>query len=136
MFSTATPLTYANNEKKPMLSQYIPVMVGVLWAALLAAVLIGVSLLFGPKRPTPEKRSTYECGIDPMIGDARARFSIKFYVVAVLFLLFDVEVVFMYPWAVLLRKLGLLGLIEMMTFLLVLVVAFVYVWKKGALNWE
>ena len=119
-----------------MLSQYIPVIVGILWAALLAAALIGVSLLFGPNRPTPEKRSTYECGIDPMIGDARARFSIKFYVVAVLFLLFDVEVVFMYPWAVLLRKLGLLGLIEMMTFLLVLVVAFVYVWKKGALNWE
>ena len=119
-----------------MLSQYIPVIVGVLWAALLAALFVGVSLLFGPNRPTPEKRSTYECGIDPMLGDARARFSIKFYVVAVLFLLFDVEVVFMYPWAVLLRKLGLLGLIEMMTFLLVLVVAFVYVWKKGALNWE
>ena len=119
-----------------MLSQYIPVIVGVLWAAFLAALLIGVSLLFGPRRPTPEKNSTYECGIDPMIGDARARFSIKFYVVAVLFLLFDVEVVFMYPWAILLRKLGLLGLIEMMTFLLVLVVAFVYVWKKGALNWE
>ena len=119
-----------------MLSQYIPVIVGVLWAALLAAVFVVVSLLFGPSRPTPEKGTTYECGIDPMIGDARARFSIKFYVVAVLFLLFDVEVVFMYPWAVLLRKLGLLGLIEMMTFLLVLVVAFVYVWKKGALNWE
>ncbi len=119
-----------------MLSPYIPVFVGILWAALLAAVLIGVSLLFGPNRPTPEKRSTYECGIDPMIGDARTRFSIKFYVVAVLFLLFDVEVVFMYPWAVLLKRLGLLGLIEMMTFLLVLVVAFVYVWKKGALNWE
>jgi len=134
--SAAAPLTYADNEKKPMLSQYIPVIVGVLWAALLAAVFVGLSLLFGPKRPTPEKGTTYECGIDPMIGDARARFSIKFYVVAVLFLLFDVEVVFMYPWAVLLRKLGLLGLIEMMTFLLVLVVAFVYVWKKGALNWE
>jgi len=134
--NTAAPLTCADNEKKPMLSQYIPIIVGVLWAALLAAVLIGVSLLFGPNRPTPEKGSTYECGIDPMIGDARTRFSIKFYVVAVLFLLFDVEVVFMYPWAVLLRKLGLLGLIEMMTFLLVLVVAFVYVWKKGALNWE
>jgi NADH:ubiquinone oxidoreductase subunit 3 (subunit A) len=119
-----------------MSSQYIPVIVGFLWAAFLAAVLIGVSLLFGPRRPTPQKRSTYECGIDPMIGDARARFSVKFYVVAVLFLLFDLEVVFMYPWAVLLRKLGLLGLIEMMTFLLVLVVALVYVWKKGALNWE
>ena len=124
------------NEKIPMLSPYIPVFVGILWAAVLAAVLIGVSLLFGPNRPTPEKRSTYECGIDPMIGDARTRFSIKFYVVAVLFLLFDVEVVFMYPWAVLLKRLGVLGLIEMMTFLLVLVVAFVYVWKKGALHWE
>jgi NADH:ubiquinone oxidoreductase subunit 3 (subunit A) len=123
-------------RESAMLSQYIPVIVGFLWAAFLAAVLIGVSLLFGPKRPNPQKRSTYECGIDPMIGDARARFSVKFYVVAVLFLLFDLEVVFMYPWAVLLRKLGLLGLIEMMTFLLVLVVAFVYVWKKGALNWE
>jgi len=119
-----------------MLSEYIPVVVGIVWAALLAAILIGVSLLFGPRRPNPEKQSTYECGVAPMIGDARARFSIKFYVVAVLFLLFDIEVVFMYPWAILLRKLGLLGLIEMMTFLLVLVVAFVYVWKKGALNWE
>ena len=126
----------ADSEKEPMLSQYIPVIVSILWAAFLAALLIGVSLLFGPSRPTPVKKSTYECGIEPMIGDARARFSIKFYVVAVLFLLFDLEVVFMYPWAILLRKLGLLGLIEMMTFLLVLVVAFVYVWKKGALNWE
>ena len=119
-----------------MLSQYLPVVVGILWAVFLAAVLIGVSLLFGPRRSTPEKKSAYECGIAPMIGDARARFSIKFYVVAVLFLLFDLEVVFLYPWAVLLRRLGLLGLIEMMTFLLVLIVAFVYVWRKGALNWE
>jgi len=119
-----------------MLSQYIPVIVGILWAAFLAALLIGFSLLFGPNRPNREKGSTYECGVDPMIGDARTRFSIKFYVVAVLFLLFDIEVVFMYPWAILLRKLGLLGLIEMMTFLLVLVVAFVYIWRKGALNWE
>ena len=136
MYNTAAPRKHADNEKKPMLSQYIPVIVGVLWAALLADIFVGVSLLLGPRRPTPEKGTTYACGIDPMIGDARARFSIKFYVVAVLFLLFDLEVVFMYPWAVLLRKLGLLGLIEMMTFLLVLVVAFVYVWKKGALNWE
>jgi NADH-quinone oxidoreductase subunit A len=119
-----------------MISQYIPVLVGILWAAFLAAVLIGVSQLFGPRQINPEKTSTYECGVDPMIGDARARFSIKFYVVAVLFLLFDIEVVFMYPWAILLKKLGLLGLVEMMTFMLVLVVAFIYVWKKGALNWE
>ncbi len=119
-----------------MMSQYIPIVVGILWAVALAAILIGVSLFFGPRRSAPGKNSPYECGIEPMIGDARRRFSIKFYVVAVLFLLFDIEVVFMYPWAILLRKLGLLGLVEMMTFLLVLVVAFVYVWKKGALNWE
>jgi NADH-quinone oxidoreductase subunit A len=119
-----------------MLSQYIPVGVGILWALFLAVVFILVSYLFGPKKPSPSKNSPYECGIEPIIGDARTRFSIKFYVTAVLFLLFDIEVVFMYPWAILLRKLGLLGLVEMMTFLFILVVAFVYVWKKGALNWD
>lgn len=119
-----------------MLSQYIPVGVGILWALFLAVVFILVSYLFGPKKPSPSKDSPYECGIEPTIGDARTRFSIKFYVTAVLFLLFDIEVVYMYPWAVLLRKLGLLGLVEMMTFLFILVVAFVYVWKKGALNWD
>ena len=136
MDRTAALLTYADNEKKPMLSQYIPVIVGVLWAALLAAVLIGVSLLFGPNRPTPEKKSTYECGIDPMIGDARARFSIKFYVVAVLFLLFDVEVVFMYPWAVALDELKLFGLIEMVVFVVILAVAYVFIWGRGGLEWD
>ena len=119
-----------------MLSQYIPILVGILWAFFLAAVLIGVSYLFGPRKLTPEKTSTYECGIDPLVDTTRTRFSIKFYMTAVLFLLFDIEVVFMYPWAILLRKLGILGLIEMLTFILILVVAFVYVLKKGALNWE
>ncbi len=119
-----------------MLSQYFPVGVGILWALFLAVTFVVVSYLFGPKKPNPSKNSPYECGIEPLIGDARTRFSIKFYVTAVLFLLFDIEVVFMYPWAVVLRKLGLLGLVEMMTFIFVLVVAFVYVWKKGALNWD
>jgi len=119
-----------------MISQYIPVAVGIVWAILLACIFIGVSQIFGPRRLTPEKTSPYECGIDSPIGDARTRFSIKFYVTAMMFLLFDIEVVFMYPWAVLLRKLGWLGLIEMGTFLLVLLFAFIYVWRKGALNWE
>ena len=119
-----------------MLSQYIPIGIGILWAALLALTFIIVSYLFGPRRYSPQKAGPYECGIEPMIGDARSRFSIKFYVTAVLFLIFDIEVVFMYPWAVLLRKLGLLGLIEMMTFIFVLAVALIYVLKKGALNWE
>lgn len=119
-----------------MVSQYIPVGVGIIWAIFLVAVFIALSYLFGPKESNPSKDAPYECGIEPLIGDARARFSIKFYVTAVLFLLFDIEVVFMYPWAILLRKLGLLGLVEMMTFIFVLVVAFIYVWKKGALNWD
>jgi NADH-quinone oxidoreductase subunit A len=119
-----------------MISQYIPILVGILWAIFLAALFIGVSALFGPRRLTPEKTSIYECGVEPLIGDARNRFSVKFYVTAVLFLLFDIEVVFLYPWAILLRKLGLLGLIEMMTFILVLMVALIFILKKGALNWE
>jgi NADH-quinone oxidoreductase subunit A len=119
-----------------MESQYIPVAVGIAWAVFLSATLILVSHLFGPKRSTPTKDAPYECGIEPTIGDARNRFSIKFYVVAMLFLLFDIEVVYMYPWAVLLRQLGFPGLAAMMTFILILVVAFAYVWKKGALNWE
>jgi NADH-quinone oxidoreductase subunit A len=119
-----------------MLAQYIPIGVSIIWAIFLVAVFIILSHLFGPRKPTPEKTAPYECGIEPMIGDARSRFSIKFYVTAVLFLLFDIEVVFMYPWAILLRKLGLTGLIEMMIFIFILVVAFVYVWRKGALNWD
>jgi len=119
-----------------MLAQYIPVAVGIVWAVLLAGLLIGTSQLFGPRRLTPEKTSTYECGIEPLVDTTRARFSVKFYVTAMLFLLFDIEIVYMYPWAILLRKLGLLGLFEMLTFVLVLVVAFVYILRKGALRWD
>lgn len=119
-----------------MLAQYIPVAVGVVWAVFLAALLIALSQLFGPRRLTPEKTSTYECGVEPLVDTTRTRFSVKFYVTAMLFLLFDIEIVYMYPWAVVLRKLGVLGLIEMLTFVLILVVAFVYILKKGALRWD
>ena len=130
------PVQPSGQWKGFMESQYIPVGVGIAWAIFLSALLIVLSHFFGPKKSSPSKGAPYECGIDSLIGDARSRFSIKFYVIAMLFLLFDIEIVFMYPWAILLRQLGLLGLIEMMTFVLVLVVAFLYVWKKGALNWE
>lgn len=119
-----------------MLSQYIPVLVGIVWAVFLAVLLIGLSYLFGPRRLTPEKTSIYECGVEPMIGDARSRFSVKFYVTAVLFLLFDIEVVYLYPWAVQLRELGVTGLVAMVGFLLIFAIALVYVYKKGALRWE
>ena len=99
-----------------------------------ASVMIGLSILLGPRNPTPEKRAPYECGM-PAVGDARERQSVKFYLVAMIFLLFDIEVAFLYPWAVALRDLGWPGLVQIVTFFLILLVGFVYVWRKGVLDW-
>jgi NADH-quinone oxidoreductase subunit A len=98
------------------------------------AVMIGLSVLLGPRNPTPEKLAPYECGM-PAVGDARERQSVKFYLVAMIFLLFDIEVAFLYPWAVSLRDLGWSGFIQIVTFVLILLVGFVYVWRKGVLDW-
>src|SRR5829696_9847011 len=98
------------------------------------AVMIGLSVLLGPKNPTPEKLAPYECGM-PAVGDARERQSVKFYLVAMIFLLFDIEVAFLYPWAVAFRDLGWPGLVQIITFFLILLVGYVYVWRKGALDW-
>jgi NADH-quinone oxidoreductase subunit A len=97
-------------------------------------VMIGMSLLLGPKNPTPEKLAPYECGM-PAVGDARERHSVKFYLVAMIFLLFDIEVAFLYPWAVALRDLGWVGFAQLVTFFMVLSVGYVYVWRKGVLDW-
>src|ERR1051325_11064472 len=99
-----------------------------------AGVMIGLSVLLGPKNPTPEKLAPYECGM-PAVGDARERQSVKFYLVAMIFLLFDIEVAFLFPWAVALRDLGWPGFIQIVTFFLILLVGFVYVWRKGVLDW-
>jgi len=99
-----------------------------------AAVMIGLSELLGPKNPTPEKLAPYECGM-PAVGDARERQSVKFYLVAMIFLLFDIEVAFLYPWAIALRDLGWPGFAQIVTFFLILLVGFVYVWRKGVLDW-
>jgi len=99
-----------------------------------AGVMIGLSILLGPKNPTPEKLAPYECGM-PAVGDARERQSVKFYLVAMIFLLFDIEVAFLYPWAVALRDLGWAGFVQIVTFFLILLVGFVYVWRKGVLDW-
>jgi NADH-quinone oxidoreductase subunit A len=103
-------------------------------AAGFAAVMIGLGLLFGPRRPTPEKLAPYECGM-PAVGDARERQSVKFYLVAMIFLLFDIEVAFLYPWAMALRDLGWVGLVQVITFFLILSVGYIYVWRKGILDW-
>jgi NADH-quinone oxidoreductase subunit A len=99
-----------------------------------AGVMIGLSVLLGPRNPTPEKLAPYECGM-PAVGDARERQSVKFYLVAMIFLLFDIEVAFLYPWAVSVRDLGWPGFIQIVTFFLILLVGFVYVWRKGVLDW-
>jgi NADH-quinone oxidoreductase subunit A len=96
--------------------------------------MIGLSLLLGPKNPTPEKLAPYECGM-PAVGNARERHSVKFYLVAMIFLLFDIEVAFLYPWAMALRDLGWAGYWQIVTFFLILLVGFVYVWRKGVLDW-
>jgi NADH-quinone oxidoreductase subunit A len=99
-----------------------------------AAVMIGLSILLGPRNPTPEKLAPYECGM-PAVGDARERQSVKFYLVAMIFILFDVEIAFVIPWGVALRDLGWPGFIQIVTFFLILLVGFVYVWRKGILDW-
>ena len=99
-----------------------------------AGVMIGLSVLLGPKNPTPEKLAPYECGM-PAVGDARERHSVKFYLVAMIFLLFDIEIAFLYPWVLALRDLGWTGFVQILTFFLILLVGYVYVWKKGVLDW-
>ena len=97
-------------------------------------MMIGLSSVLGPRNPTPEKLAPYECGM-PAVGDARERQSVKFYLVAMIFLLFDIEIAFLYPWAMALRDLGWVGFIQIVTFFLILVVGYIYVWRKGVLDW-
>ncbi len=118
-----------------MTEAYLPILVMMVVAGGFAAIALGVSALLGPRRPNPAKDTPYESGIVPL-GDARRRFPVQFYVIAVLFILFDVEVILMYPWAVAARQLGLFGLIEMAIFVAILLVGFVYAWKNGAFKWQ
>lgn len=117
------------------LSSYAPILIHLIFAVLLAAGLIFVSWLIGERKANPSKLSTYECGILPT-GDARQPFSVKFYLVALLFILFDVEAVFLIVWAVVYRDLGMYGFVIMLIFLFLLVAGFLYEWKKGALDWN
>ena len=114
---------------------YFPVLVQLVIAIAIAAGLIGVSFLLGKKVKDKVKESPYECGIAPT-GSARDRFSVKFYLVAIVFILFDIEAVFLYPWAVVYRQLKIFGFFEMLLFIGLVLVGFFYVWKKGALDWS
>lgn len=118
-----------------MPGEYLPIVVLIILATILAFVIVLFGVLFGPRRQTPVKSEPYESGMRPF-GPGRRRVPVHFYLVAVLFILFDVEIVFLLPWAVILREIKLLGLIEMVIFIGILMVGFVYAWKKGALEWE
>jgi NADH-quinone oxidoreductase subunit A len=117
------------------LLEYLPILVFLGIAVGLALVIVLASLLVAPQRPDAEKLSAYECGFEPF-GDARQRFDVRFYLVAILFIIFDLEVAFLFPWAVALGDIGLFGFWSMVVFLAVLTVGFIYEWQKGALEWE
>lgn len=114
---------------------YFPLLVLFALAGIVVLALLLIAEKIGPKSLNPAKAEPFESG-NPPKGDARIRFSVRFYLVAMLFLIFDLEVVFLYPWAILFRRLGLFGLVEMGIFLAILVIGFIYVWKKGALEWD
>lgn len=118
-----------------MIDSYLPALVILLVSAFTGVAIIVLSSLLSRKDPTPIKLMPYECGMDP-IGDARRRFSVRFFIIGMLFIIFDIEVIFMFPWATIYDKLMLLGFVEMLVFVLVLLLGLIYVWKKGALEWE
>jgi NADH-quinone oxidoreductase subunit A len=118
-----------------MISQFGIVLLFFIVGAVLVVVALFVARLLRPHRPSAEKLSTYECGEEPT-GDSWVRFNIRFYIIALIFLIFDVEVVFLFPWALIYQKLGTFAFVEMMIFLAILVAGYVYVWVKGDLDWD
>jgi NADH-quinone oxidoreductase subunit A len=118
-----------------MLTQYLPILIFMGLAAVLGLALFTVGWIAGPRRPDPEKLSPYECGFEAF-EDSRMRFDVRYYLVAIIFIVFDLEIAFFFPWAVALKSIGTFGLISMLIFALVLVVALVYDYRKGALEWD
>ena len=114
---------------------YFPVLIQVIVAAFLAAGLIGAGLLLGKRVRNAAKDTPYESGMQP-VGSARERFSVKFYLVALVFILFDIEAIFLYPWAVVFRELKMFGFVEMLLFIVLVLAGFFYIWKKGVLDWS
>lgn len=114
---------------------WFPVLVTFLFAGVIVGAMVSINALLGPKRPGKVKSEAFECG-NPSSGTAWGRFSVRFYLTALLFLVFDVEIVFLYPWAVELRKLGMFGFVEALVFIAILAVGLIYAWQRGALDWD
>jgi len=117
------------------IATYLPILLMAVVAALIGTAIIVLSTILCKKNPTPIKLMPYECGMDP-VGGARRRFSVRFFLIGMLFIVFDIELIFLFPWATVFDKLRLFGFVEMLVFVLVLLVGLAYVWKKGALEWE
>jgi NADH-quinone oxidoreductase subunit A len=118
-----------------LLAEYVPILVFLGIAAGISIAMVAGALLAARQKPNPEKLSAYECGFEPF-DDTRRRFDVRFYLVAILFIIFDLEVAFLFPWAITLGEIGWFGFLSMMGFLGILTVGFVYEWRKGALDWE
>jgi NADH-quinone oxidoreductase subunit A len=118
-----------------MLGEYLPILLFLAVACVVGVALMVLGNLLGPQRPESDKLSPYECGFEAF-EDAHMQFDVRYYLIAILFIAFDLEIAFVFPWAVIFRSLGMVGLVEMGIFLGLLVLGFVYVWKKGALEWE
>ncbi len=117
------------------LKDYLPIILFLVIALILSAGFILINFLLSPNNPDPEKLSAYECGFEPF-NDSRMEFDVRFYLVAILFIIFDLEIAFLFPWAISLGAIGIFGFVSMMIFLLILTIGFIYEWKKGALDWE
>ena len=117
------------------LNNYLTIIIFFGVALLLSIGFIFLNFMFAPKKPDPEKLSAYECGFEPF-NDSRMEFDVRFYLVAILFIIFDLEIAFLFPWAISLGKIGIFSFVSMMIFLFILTVGFIYEWKKGALDWE
>ena len=117
------------------LQDYLSIIIFLAIALILSIGFIFVNFVFAPRKPDPEKLSTYECGFEPF-NDSRMEFDVRFYLVAILFIIFDLEIAFLFPWAISLGNIGILGFTSMMIFLFILTIGFIYEWKKGALDWE
>jgi NADH-quinone oxidoreductase subunit A len=118
-----------------MLLEYLPILIFLVFALILSTIMLGIGFTFGPNNPDVDKNSPYECGFEAF-EDSRMKFDIRYYLVAILFIIFDLEIAFLFPWAVVIHEIGLTGLISMAIFLLILIVGFIYEWKKGALEWD
>ena len=118
-----------------MLENYFPILVFLVIGFLLGGIMIGLGLVLAPRRPDEEKLSAYECGFEPF-EDSRMKFDVRYYLVAILFIIFDLEIAFLFPWGVVLGEIGMFGFVAMVLFLGILVIGFAYEWMKGALEWE